>query len=84
MEVMAAGGRVGGAAGRTQKLTLQLPTAVNQSFVAAENNTAFSIGVTEADGAVQQETETEREGWIPPNPLESARHNYRAEERVRH
>lgn len=28
-----------------------LPTAVNQGFVTAENNTAFSIRVTEADGA---------------------------------
>lgn len=47
-----------------------------------ENNPAFSIRVTEADGAGKRRKR--REGWIPLNPLESARDNYTAEARARH
>lgn len=41
----------GGGEGGGLKIHSPLPTAVNQSLVTAENNTAFSIQVTEADGA---------------------------------
>lgn len=71
---------MGGKKGGFTALSL-LPTAVNQSFVGAKNNTAFRVCVTEADGAGRRKKKGRTEFfWTLWN---QGRDNYTAETSVR-